>query len=267
MSSYDPHGGARGLAGEIDRLEAQAALSWPLEFEHMAALGLRDGMAVLELGCGPGCITARLRRALPNSPITAVDHDASLLAHAARRLGNGVEFVHASAYRTGFADGRFDWVLSRYLYQHLDDADAAVREAYRVLRAGGRHVVIDIDDGLWGIIDPVPPGFRGVTAMQADPLPCGGSDRHIGRKLWRLLAEAGYADVKLQLFAYHSDALGREAFLPQLHPERALAARGSAPLKVGDIGLLHANYQAFKSAESAFVMFVGFLASGCRNGG
>ena len=58
--SYDPERGHLGVTAELARLEAQVRVSWPQEERLLRAIGLRDGLEVLEVGCGPGFFTERL---------------------------------------------------------------------------------------------------------------------------------------------------------------------------------------------------------------
>lgn len=262
--SYDPAVILGGFEQELGRLQAQAALSFDIELECLQRLGMRDGVTLLELGCGPGAVTSRLRRAFPNSAIVALDANASLLARAENLKLDRVTFVEADVCSTGLAGGTFDFILSRYLYQHLADPAAAAVEALRLLRPGGCHTVIDIDDDLWGIVEPRM-GTSRAFAQHAAAQTHRGGDRHVGRRLWRILRDSGYAGVALDLVNYHSDALGKNAFLPQLDPERLLACIDPRQLRLEDIAVLHAALADWKSDPSGFVLFVAFVASGRKH--
>jgi SAM-dependent methyltransferase len=263
-ASYDPRRGEGGLDGELARLDAQAALSWPQELRMIRALGVPDRPRILEAGCGPGVVTRRLREAFPGGAITALDRDAELLARV-RGLGlPGVTCVEADVAGTGLPDVSVDLVLSRYTYQHLSDPAAAAREALRVLAPGGLHVIVDIDDALWGLADPPAPSNTRIFAQHAAAQAARGGDRTIGRRLWRLLAGCGYACLQLDLFAYHSDDLGRNPFLPQIAPERMLAQIESSAIDPVDLATLYAAYHRFARDPEAFILMVGFLVSGRR---
>src|SRR6267378_1751438 len=166
VGSYRAADQMRGLASELDRLRAQVLLSWPREARLLGWLGLRDGMRVLELGCGPGFVTEQLLALVPHAHVTALDRDAELLGRARQALAGDarVGFVQASAGATGLADACFDFVLARYLFQHLPDPEAVAREALRVLRPGGRLAVVDLDAALWGIVDPAFPEVQPIYA-------------------------------------------------------------------------------------------------------
>src|SRR6187397_2173845 len=85
-SFLDAAGGPRRVSP--DYLGRQVARSWEKESRHLGWFGLRDGMAVLDLGCGPGHFTERLAESRPNVTITALDADPEMIQRARERLGN-----------------------------------------------------------------------------------------------------------------------------------------------------------------------------------
>jgi len=266
--SYDAPRENRDLEAELARLEAQALLSWPVEARRLRWLGLRDGMRILELGCGPGYVTRELAALFPAAEITALDSDGVMLAHCRATLDRagvaGVRLVAAPAADSGLPANHFDAVLSRYLFQHLADPEAVAREALRTLRGGGRHVVIDVDDLLWGLADPTYPQLRAIYERAAVAHAERGRRTDVGRRLGRVLRAAGYVDVEQDLFSYDSDALGLEAFREQLSADRLLSAQGAGALSLAEIALVHALVERFVEDPRAFVLFAGFIAVGTK---
>lgn len=264
--SYDPTRENRDLDTEMARLSAQATLGWDVESRRMLWLGLHDAMRLLELGCGPGYSSQRLRALLPNAPITAVDSDPEMLALAREQLAaagvDGVQLVLGSATDIGLAPGTMDAAISRYLFQHLADPLGAALEVLRVLKPGGRHIVIDVDDGLWGLAQPAFPELRRVYARAAGAQTRRGGTRVVGRGLGRLLRQAGYVNVQLDVFCYDSDSLGLESFRPQLSPDRLIPLVDEQALGVEELALAYEVHERFLADGSAFVLMVGFIASG-----
>lgn len=109
--SYDKHASHRDVAAEIERLAAQARLGWRKESRTLSWFGLKDGMSLLELGSGPGFITAQLLAFLPNSPITCLEIDPAFLTQAQSYLhdqaNQRVRFVEASVMETGLEANQF----------------------------------------------------------------------------------------------------------------------------------------------------------------
>jgi ubiquinone/menaquinone biosynthesis C-methylase UbiE len=263
---YDANAENVGLAAELDRLQAQARLSWRAECRRLAQLQIPSDASLLELGCGPGFVTELLHELLPNGTITALDHDAALLDQARTRIGanKAITFVRAEAAATGLPGASFDVVLSRYLFQHLSDPMPVAQEALRVLRPGGLHVIVDIDDGLWGVAEPSFPKLRAIHAQAAALQTVKGRDRHVGRHIWPILRRAGYVDLDLDVFCYHSCELGLDAFHPQLDPARLLPHLGDAGISMSSFVTAHALYNEFLAAPDAEVILLGFIGAGRR---
>jgi SAM-dependent methyltransferase len=139
---------------------------------------LRPGMRLLDLGCGPGSITAGLAGGL-----TAVGVDIAPVAI------ESVPVAAADAAALPFPDSRFDALYANALLQHVADPLAVLREARRVARPGA---VIGVGDADWGgaLVHPADPAIdRGVAVRAA--LRSGG-DVRVGRELRGLLTEAGF---------------------------------------------------------------------------
>jgi ubiquinone/menaquinone biosynthesis C-methylase UbiE len=101
------------------------------------------GLRVLEIGCGLGTDGARFARA--GALYTGVDLTEAAVSLARKRFeleGLPGEFRVADAERLEFGDESFDLVYSHGVLHHTPDARAAVREVHRVLRPGGRAVVM-----------------------------------------------------------------------------------------------------------------------------
>ena len=104
----------------------------------------RYAQHALDVGCGTGFLafelTARGHRAI------GVDFAPAMIAEARRKAkarGLIVRFQQADAEQLPFARGRFDLVMSRHLLWTLPHPEAAIDEWIRVLRPGGRLVVVD----------------------------------------------------------------------------------------------------------------------------
>jgi demethylmenaquinone methyltransferase/2-methoxy-6-polyprenyl-1,4-benzoquinol methylase len=103
---------------------------------------------VLDLGCGTGSAGAALRR--KGATVIGVDLSTACLSVAQRRLDS---VVRADAAKLPFLDESFDALVARGALHHLPDADAALAEAARVLKRGGRALLIDPREFAW--LEPV----------------------------------------------------------------------------------------------------------------
>ncbi len=96
------------------------------------------GRRTLDVGCGEGRLARDLKRL--GHHVTAVDAAPSMVAYAQEADPEG-EYLLASGSELPFEDGFADLVIAFMSLQDMDDADGAVREAWRVLEPGGRFCV------------------------------------------------------------------------------------------------------------------------------
>jgi SAM-dependent methyltransferase len=121
---------AQGLARRL--LEAwQHPIDW---------LDIPDGGVALDVGCGPGSITASLARAVGADGLAlGVDVSEPMLARAVRvQAGSQAGFLRADAQRLPLRDNTVDAVISIAVLQLIPDPAAALGEMARVLKPGGR---------------------------------------------------------------------------------------------------------------------------------
>jgi SAM-dependent methyltransferase len=97
---------------------------------------VRHGQVVLDVGCGPGALTAELVRRLGPEAVAAVDPSEPFVA-AARARHPGVDVVHASAEQLPFADAMFDAALAQLVVHFMSDPVAGLNEMARVTRRDG----------------------------------------------------------------------------------------------------------------------------------
>jgi SAM-dependent methyltransferase len=98
--------------------------------------GVEPGMLALDVGCGPGALTAGLVERLGAASVSAAE-PSKPFAQACRERLPGVDVVEAPAEALPFAEGAFDIALSQLVVNFMADAHAGVREMARVTRSGG----------------------------------------------------------------------------------------------------------------------------------
>lgn len=110
--------------------------SAPLAPRLAAFADVSAGMRVLDVGCGPGALTAELVRRLGAGAVSAVDPLEPFVA-AARQRHPGVSVQRATAEQLPFGDGTFDAALAQLVVHFMADPVAGLREMARVTRTHG----------------------------------------------------------------------------------------------------------------------------------
>ena len=111
-------------------------------------------LKILDVGCGTGLFGERIIRALPQAKVWGVDLVAEMLRGGARRWEShrgALTPVQGDSERLPFDEDTFDVVTCANSFHHYPSQQRAVAEMHRVLRPGGRLMLIDgYRDALWG---------------------------------------------------------------------------------------------------------------------
>jgi ubiquinone/menaquinone biosynthesis C-methylase UbiE len=136
--------------------------------EAIAALELRPGARVLDVGCGVGDdVRARADLVAPGGLAVGIDASAAFVAEAirlARGTGVPADFVLGDAHRLPWADATFDAVRTERTLQHVDDPARALSEMVRVATTGALVTVSEPDWTRWSSISNRRRSPRGSSA-------------------------------------------------------------------------------------------------------
>jgi arsenite methyltransferase len=157
------------------------------------AIGLGAGERVADIGCGPGYLATEMAAEVgSDGHVDALDGSESMLAiaRARERLPGAasIDFHLADASALSLADRSVDVAVSTQVYEYVDDVSAALIEAHRVLRPGGRLFVLDTDWDSIVLHSPDPDLTRRVLAAWDEHL----SDPYLPRRLPSLLRGANF---------------------------------------------------------------------------
>lgn len=114
----------------------------------IASLAPRAGEQILDIGSGPGFLASEIAHAVgPTGRVTGIDISDSMLAMAQNRCADQpwVEFRKVDAIQLPFEDETFDAAVVAQVYEYIADIESALAELYRVLRPGGRALILDTD--------------------------------------------------------------------------------------------------------------------------
>jgi SAM-dependent methyltransferase len=159
---------------------------------------LAPGQSLLDIGCGPGTITADLAARVAPGRVIGIDRAEEPLT-AARALATergltNVTFAVGDAYQMQFPDGTFDVVHAHQMLQHLTDPVAALAEMRRVSRTGGLVAVRDADYAATTWF-PADVRLDRWLELLTDVAHANGAEPDAGRRLLSWARAAGFADV------------------------------------------------------------------------
>ena len=110
--------------------------SEPLAAKFVALLDVRSGQRALDVGAGPGALTAALAQRLGPGSVAAVEPSASFVTALRARLPD-VDVRQAQAEVLPFPDGEFDLTVAQLVVHFMLDPEAGIAEMARVTRPGG----------------------------------------------------------------------------------------------------------------------------------
>jgi SAM-dependent methyltransferase len=121
-------------AESYDRFMGRYSVGLAAQLADLAEVG--EGQRALDVGCGPGALTAELVARLGPGAVAAVDPSSSFVTAAAER-NPGVDVRVAAAEDLPFGDDGFDAALAQLVVHFMADPVAGLREMARVTRPGG----------------------------------------------------------------------------------------------------------------------------------
>lgn len=159
---------------------------------------LAPGLRVLDVGCGPGTITAGLARIVgEDGEVLGIDSSAEVIQLArdsAVPVDGNLRFAVQDVMHLEVPDASYDVVHAHQVLQHLQDPVAALREMHRVTRPGGVVAVRDADYGAmtW---HPESAGLDAWLSAYRETARHNGAEPDAGRRLLSWARLAGFRDV------------------------------------------------------------------------
>jgi SAM-dependent methyltransferase len=227
---------------------------------------LRPGISLLDVGCGPGTLTADLAMRVAPGEVLAIDISAEVIAEAeahARTAGaTNLSFRVGDFRSAGLATGSFDVVHAHQVLQHLRDPVGALKEMRRLVRRGG---VVAARDGDYSAMVWSPPDTRldrwreiylAVTRHN-------GAEADAGRRLLGWAREAGFQEIAYSTSNWTFATSGDRGWWSELWAERTTSsafARQAAEYGIASVAELEevaAGWRAWGGRPDAVFIVVG----------
>ncbi|MHA6795772.1 methyltransferase domain-containing protein [Pseudonocardia bannensis] len=183
--------------------------------EVLALLAPQPGERVLDVGSGPGYLVASLADAVGSGgAVHGLDPSGPMndLAHARNAERPWVHIDSGDAAALPYPDATFDAGVSTQVYEYVPDIPGALAELHRVLRPGGRALILDTDwDSLvWHVADQ-DRHARILSAWEEHLI-----YPYLPRRLARLLGEAGFRVAEQRVLPLFNPALTPDSFSANL---------------------------------------------------
>ena len=141
----DPYAVESGLSGDFQKRRVECTL----ELVQQAAEQIRGITRVLDLGCGQGHITSKIRETFPRAKIAGLDYSISAIAYANKKFP-GIDFIVASAYQCPYRPSYFDIVVCNNLWEHVPDPLLLLGKISRVMKPHGFLIISTPSRYRWG---------------------------------------------------------------------------------------------------------------------
>jgi len=224
---------------------------------------LRAGLRLLDVGCGPGSITAGLAKRAAPGEVIGIDPSGSVIETARSLLDPSIgnlTFEVGSIYQPRFAAESFDAVFAHQVLQHLARPVEALAQMRRLLKPGGVIGVRDVD---WGSATfyPESEAMRRFLAMYYELARRNGGEPNAGRYLRRWCREASFTETQVMASATsYADPTATRAWADTyaertLHSNLAQKALEYGIATRADLESMAAGWRAWGDDPDAFFCF------------
>lgn len=207
-TAVQPSEAGRYLLGdspaEVRHLVEQAQVYAREANELFDLIGIGAGASAIDIGCGVlGVLHLLADRVGESGRVVGLDREPHMVEFGrelAAQDGLTVEFIQADATASGLANGSFDLVHARTLLLNVQNPERILAEMVRLAQPGGVVAVQEPDASAWNC-DPPHPAFDVLRTAILNAYRRTGKDFSIGRRIGRMLREAGLEDVQCRATA------------------------------------------------------------------
>jgi ubiquinone/menaquinone biosynthesis C-methylase UbiE len=169
--------------------------------------GIKSGMRVADLGCGPGLTTSALHELVsPDGETVGIDFSEQRCQYANTNYkAHGIEFI-CRDIREPLEDLRpFDFIWVRFVLEYyLNGSFEIVKNVYKILKPGGILCLIDLDHNCLNHYG-IPNKLERTIYQISDELQIKANfDPYVGRKLYSFLYDMDFKNIKVDIKAHHN---------------------------------------------------------------
>jgi ubiquinone/menaquinone biosynthesis C-methylase UbiE len=185
---------------ERERLLKQCDLFRPEAAQMLDQIGVGRDWWTIDVGCGPlGILDLLAERTGAGAEVIGLERDPNMLEFGhelmAERKLDSVRLIQGDARQTGMPASSFDLAHARLLLVNVPEPESVVAELARIARPGGWVASEEVDWISW-VCDPIHPAWTRLIDINADIWRKRGMDVNVGRRLPRMLKNAGLTDIQ-----------------------------------------------------------------------
>lgn len=169
--------------------------------------GLKEGMRIADLGCGPGLTTSILHQLVsPSGEAIGIDFSKQRCQYANEHYkANGLHFL-CRDIREELEDlGQFDFIWVRFILEYyLHGSFDIVKNIYKILKPGGILCLIDLDHNCLNHFGIPQRLEKSILAISEELQNKANFDPYAGRKLYSYLYDLNFKNIKIDIKAHHN---------------------------------------------------------------
>ncbi|HUK35375.1 MAG TPA: methyltransferase domain-containing protein [Vicinamibacterales bacterium] len=168
-------------------------------------IGVGSNWWTIDVGCGPlGILDLLAERTGPGAEVIGLERDPNMLEFGHELMTDlglsSVRLIQGDAHNTGLPASTFDLAHSRLLLVNVPDPASVVREMASITRPDGWVALEEVDWISW-TCEPMHPAWTRLFDMNVEIWRKRGMDVYIGRRLPRMLMQAGLTDIQCRIHA------------------------------------------------------------------
>ncbi len=180
---------------ELERLKLQSLIFEQETLRTLKLAGIKSGMHCVDIGCGIGDASFLMAKLVgQNGSVIGMDTNEDVIEICKKRAQKegitNIKFLVGDICDNRLNKNSFDFVFSRFLFQHLGKPKKALNEMIRLAKKGGAIVAEENDHGVW-LSYPPSSGYEKLREVYVNLLKLSNGDPYIARKIYGLFLDAG----------------------------------------------------------------------------
>lgn len=235
----------------------------------LKCMDFHGAKTLLDLGCGPGGTSIMIAKYNPDGKIIGIDREERFISFAKKNAEHlkidNVDFIIGDCLNLPFEENQFDCCFSRFVFQHLSNPMAALKEMIRVTKPGGVIGIYEWDEGLTCFY-PEPKHYQKYVKAEMTRRRFTKGDIFLGRKLYSMFYNSGLNNIKV--FQLYSNIVspGRDVLLDGQQwsekPSEQHPYVKSGLMTISELEEYYKDLELIITSKDTYVSFGSFFVAG-----